>query len=264
MNDYRGYNNRFQDLFCEPPAVPFIKNRLPLLHPAFANLPVHYDSSSAQYRPNLPPPMQTKTQTEKAAYKDSHLAAPSPKTFQTLTQTLTQQLQQTGSGSSTAFQHVPPTTTLPTSNINNSIQNAGKQEITIILDDSSLSTFEPRTEWTEISAMKYWNITFDEALEKFKTTVPEPKKKPEPKYSIRDKTSWDGVYGALEFAREKYLDDGGKGGWLRSKRRLVADRIAPQVLNASINAGKLAGNDPQASPVIAAVEILLDVSLFFF
>jgi hypothetical protein len=105
--------------------------------------------------------------------------------------------------------------------------------------------------------MGFWNAIFPDAMTEFKKTK-EPRGRPTD-YSIRSPGSWDEIYRRLEAARAKYQQEGGPVGWLRKVRRTVADNITP--LAGAVGTGaKAAPNDPIATPVLAAVELVLDVS----
>ncbi|CZR49553.1 uncharacterized protein FPRO_15912 [Fusarium proliferatum ET1] len=93
-------------------------------------------------------------------------------------------------------------------------------------------------------------------MDKFKKT--DALKRPRDiNYDIRGKQDWADVYDVLESARNKYREKGGTVGWLRSVRRKVADNITPGIGVTKI-ASKVASNEPTATPVLGAVEILLD------
>lgn len=74
-------------------------------------------------------------------------------------------------------------------------------------------------------------------------------------YEIRAKRNWEDIYSQLQKAREAY--DGTRGFWGRMKRgsRTVADHSATtkQVV-------KLVPENEYVSPVLAVVEVLVDVS----
>jgi hypothetical protein len=100
-------------------------------------------------------------------------------------------------------------------------------------------------------------------MDRFKSTK-EPKGRSQTVYNIRDKTDWDSVYDTLTLAREKYQENGGSvGRWLRRVRRKAADNITPGAEVAKI-ASKVVPQNPYATPVVGAVEVLLDVRQVHF
>ncbi|KAF5847605.1 hypothetical protein GGP41_000358 [Bipolaris sorokiniana] len=113
-----------------------------------------------------------------------------------------------------------------------------------------------RPEWTDTNAMKFWNEVFPDAMIRFKSTK-EPKGRSKTVYHIRDKPNWDTIYETLELARSEYQRSGGPVGWIRKVRRKVADNITPGAEATKI-ASKLVPQDPIATPVVGAVEVVLD------
>ncbi|KAL1644142.1 hypothetical protein SLS58_004422 [Diplodia intermedia] len=83
------------------------------------------------------------------------------------------------------------------------------------------------------------------------------KGRPKPGYDIRAKDDWDGVYDLLAVARTQYQREGGAVGFLRRVRRRAADNVGPVAETTHI-ASKLTPNDSYATPVLGAVEVLLD------
>lgn len=128
---------------------------------------------------------------------------------------------------------------------------------TIMAPDSD--GIPPRPAWTTTNAMQFWTAIFPSARAKFLLETAEPKGRAKTPYDLRDKQDWDAVYETLGAAREKYKQDGGTVGWLRKVRRKVADNVAPGVEAAKI-ANKVVPNNPYSTPVLGAVEVLLDVS----
>ena len=121
----------------------------------------------------------------------------------------------------------------------------------------------PRPVLTDTKAMKFWNDIFSAAIDRFKSTK-EPKGRSQTIYNIRDKSDWDSVYDTLTLARKKYRENGGSvGRWLRRVRRKAADNITPGVEVAKI-ASKVVPQNPYATPVVGAVEVLLDVRRVHF
>lgn len=122
-------------------------------------------------------------------------------------------------------------------------------------DDNGLP---PRPAWTEIKDMAFWNSIFIAAIATFRETTKPVSGRSKTLYDIRTKNDWDAVYDTLVAARDKYQEEGGPVGWLRKVRRKVADNISPAV-HASKIASKIAPNDLIATPVLGAVEVMLDV-----
>jgi hypothetical protein len=110
------------------------------------------------------------------------------------------------------------------------------------------------------NAMLFWNTIFLAALVQFKSNpaTPEPKGRSETPYSIRDKRDWDAIYSTLALAWNEYQKAGGRVGCLRKTRRKAADNVAPLVVVAQI-ASDIAPENPYSTPVLGAVEVLLDV-----
>lgn len=126
----------------------------------------------------------------------------------------------------------------------------------------SSSKAAPRPVLTSTHAMTLWNAVFPEAMNRFKSETMEPKGRSTTLYSIRDRPSWAAVCDVLEASREKYEDEKGAVGWLRKVRRRAADNVIPAVAATAKNASKLAPDGLLSiTPVLAAVEILADVSL---
>lgn len=109
--------------------------------------------------------------------------------------------------------------------------------------------------------MRFWTKIFPKAMNKFKQQYKEePTKalrKSHVSYSIRSKNSWAEVYEELQKTREVY-DGEKKGFWGRFKqgRRWIIDHagsVRPFL--------KFVPDMDYISPVLAAVEVLLDVSI---
>lgn len=116
----------------------------------------------------------------------------------------------------------------------------------------------PRPDWANVNAMRFWNGIFLDAITEFRKTK-EPRGRSSTDYSIRSLDSWDEIYHRLEAARAKYQQEGGPVGWLRKIRRTAADNITP-LAGAAAMGTKAAPSDPIATPVLAAVELVLNVS----
>ncbi|KAL8366416.1 hypothetical protein RB595_004950 [Gaeumannomyces hyphopodioides] len=114
----------------------------------------------------------------------------------------------------------------------------------------------PRPDWAETKAMLFWNSIFPDAMTEFKKAK-EPQGQSSTDYSIRSLDSWDEIYRRLEAARAKYQSKGGPVGWLRDMRRKAANNVTP--LAGAVKTGaKAAPSDPIATPVLAAVGLILD------
>lgn len=123
-----------------------------------------------------------------------------------------------------------------------------------LLDDDGIP---PRPEWTNICAMNFWNGIFPKAMDQLRSTT-QPKGRTATIFDIRNKQDWETIYDTLEQARDKYQSEGGPVGWLRKVRRKGADNLAPVGVLVK-TASKMAPNDPYATPILGAVEVLLDV-----
>lgn len=118
---------------------------------------------------------------------------------------------------------------------------------------------EPRKLQPATEAMRFWTFIFEDSMKKFASRYTDEPKHPTKdgyNYSIRGKKNWEDTYAQLQKARESY--DGKKGFWGRVKKgfRKAADHsdTAKQVI-------KLVPDNEYVSPVLAVVEVLLDVSL---
>lgn len=116
-----------------------------------------------------------------------------------------------------------------------------------------------RNEVETTAAMQFWQGILTDALKAFKDTRAEPKGRNATGYSIREKNDWDAIYSVLESARAQYQRAKGPMGTLRSVRRKLADHIAP-LAGISKTASKLVPDNVYATPVLGAVEVVLDVS----
>lgn len=128
-------------------------------------------------------------------------------------------------------------------------------------DDQVVMLPQPALLSTETKA--FWDNIFTKSMDKFKElypTVPKRRVKSGTDYKIRDKTTWVDVYTQLQKAREVY--DGDKQGlWGRYKkgRRWMVDHSG-SIVRQGI---KLVPTNDIVSPVLAAVQVLLDVSICF-
>ncbi|KAH7309740.1 hypothetical protein B0I35DRAFT_453382 [Stachybotrys elegans] len=130
-------------------------------------------------------------------------------------------------------------------------QYATNNQVSVDSDD-----LPPRSDWTHASAMKFWNGIFPDAMTEFQKTE-EPRGRSGTDYSIRSPDNWDEIYHRLQAARDKYQQVGGSVGWLQKVRRTVANNITPLAGMAKFGA-RAALVDPIATPVLAAVELVID------
>ena len=124
-------------------------------------------------------------------------------------------------------------------------------------EPASKQQMQPRKLLPSIEAMVFWKAIFVDSMEKFKEDHPdEPKHLPKGGYNIRDKESWEQIYSQLQRARETY-DGTKKGLWGSVQRnfRRVTDNSGS--LKQLI---KFIPNNDYVSPVMAVVEVLVDVS----
>jgi len=115
-----------------------------------------------------------------------------------------------------------------------------------------------------MARMAFWNKIFAQSMARFKALHPsesEDRVKSGVRYSIRSETTWEGVYAQLQKAREAY--DGDKRGFwgkYQKPKRWLIDNSSP-VLEKGI---KFVPSGDYTSPVVAAVQVLLDVSFGVF
>jgi hypothetical protein len=104
--------------------------------------------------------------------------------------------------------------------------------------------------------MKFWDQIFDPAKTKLCEQI-ESKKVSKSGCSIRKETTWEGIYGQLQKAREKH-DGTKKGFWgsCVSRMRKVGDNT--EIIT---QATRLISDVDYVSPVLAALEVVLDVGL---
>lgn len=118
--------------------------------------------------------------------------------------------------------------------------------------------YPPRTEVETTTAMKSWQVVLADALKTFKETRGEPEGRVATGYSIRNKDDWDAIYSVLESARDQYQRAKGPVGSLRRVRRKFADHISP-FADAAKTASQIAPDSACTTPVLGAVELVLDV-----
>lgn len=112
--------------------------------------------------------------------------------------------------------------------------------------------------------MIFWESIFQKSVKRFQAlwvNAPKDRQKSGWDYSVRDKSSWESVYDQLQKARE-YYDGDTSGLWGRyakgytKKRRWLVDHSGPVARQAV----KFVPPMDCATPVIAAVQVLVDVS----
>lgn len=138
--------------------------------------------------------------------------------------------------------------------------NAELGQIGGATDDGSLP---PRPLAQPASAMQFWDSLFPLAMEQLREAHPE-----EPDnlvgskhdYRIRNKRDWDGVYEQLEHAKTNYCNvTRGFIGKARNIYRKLGQTVAQPVMTAT----KLAPDIDIVTPVLGAVQILLEVLQVF-
>lgn len=116
-----------------------------------------------------------------------------------------------------------------------------------------------------VTPMTFWDSIFHVSLDRFRTLWPdEPqgREKSGFNYSIRQKLTWEDIYGQLQKAREFY-DGDTKGLWGRhaksytKKRRSIVDHTAPIARQAV----RFVPQMDYTTPVVAAVQVLVDVNI---
>lgn len=116
-----------------------------------------------------------------------------------------------------------------------------------------------------VTPMTFWDSIFQVSVDRFKTMWPdEPqgREKSGYNYSIRKKSTWEDIYAQLQKAREFY-DGDTKGLWGRhaqsynKKRRSFIDHTTPIARQAV----RFVPQMDYTTPVVAAVQVLVDVSI---
>lgn len=135
---------------------------------------------------------------------------------------------------------------------------------TAIDDDGS--RMPARDALPETQAMRFWVHIFPDSMKKLEQDSEEPKGRSSSGYSIRTEKDWESVRRTLTKAREKYIDpsqgEGGKGKknifqrFLKKSYRKMADHS--EQLKRFTQIGE---NVEYISPILAVIDILLDVSL---
>lgn len=127
-----------------------------------------------------------------------------------------------------------------------------------MLDDSSGALVPTSASTT------FWDSIFQKSVDRFQAlwvNAPRDREKSGWNYSIRDKSTWEDVYTQLQKAREFY-DGDTKGLWGRyakgytKKRRWFVDHSGPVARQAV----RFVPQMDLATPVIASVQVLVDVS----
>lgn len=117
----------------------------------------------------------------------------------------------------------------------------------------------PRQVPATVSSMKFWDSIFPSAMDKLRDSVqtPEPKALARSEFSIRTAATWDEVIGKLEKAQLRY--DGTKQGLL--DRLKYRSRKVMDYTDGVHRIVKVVPDTDIVSPVLAAVNVLLDVCL---
>ncbi|KAL8376086.1 hypothetical protein RB595_007279 [Gaeumannomyces hyphopodioides] len=111
---------------------------------------------------------------------------------------------------------------------------------------------------SSISSMSFWTPVFPLSMSRLKELHPDrpdDRVKSAVDYGLREARSWDHVYAQLQAARERY-DGSTRGAWGRKCKnglRWIVDHSAP-----GKQAIKLVPSTEYVSPVLAAVEVILD------
>jgi len=122
---------------------------------------------------------------------------------------------------------------------------------------------ELRQAQSAISSMSFWGPIFPLSLARLKELhpdMPDDRVKSGIDYSLRNANSWEGVYSQLQGARERY-DWKTKGCWGRKYKTVLRWVVDHSALGKQFI--KLVPNMEYVSPVLAAVEVILDVSSGF-
>lgn len=178
------------------------------------------------------------------AHPETHLASPLLETTPLSVQFINHWLPETIPGFSNAMCHY-----------DTSMQQYVPNDFVVAPNTAS---YHPRTEVETTTAMQLWQVVLIDALKMFKETRGEPEGRTATGYSIRDKDDWDAIYGVLESARAHYQRAKGPVGALRRVRRKFADHISP-LADAAKTASKLTPDNAYTTPVLGAVELVLDV-----
>lgn len=113
--------------------------------------------------------------------------------------------------------------------------------------------------------MTFWDSIFQVSLDRFRAlwpNEPQGREKSGCNYSIRQKSTWEDIYGQLQKAREFY-DGDTKGLWGRhaksytKKRRSFIDHTAPVARQAV----RFVPQMDYTTPVVAAVQVIVDVNI---
>lgn len=149
---------------------------------------------------------------------------------------------------SQAVQYDPGSRKFVERNMRNNVVSTG----TPAAPASSASLIQ-RREWRQINALTFWAGIFPESMAQFNSTQ-ESYSRSKSMYDIRDKTDWHSVYETLELARKNRDSDGGS---LRKAHRRKIDRVKPGA-NAAKLESKVTSQESLATPVLDAVEVILD------
>lgn len=115
----------------------------------------------------------------------------------------------------------------------------------------------PRPPPDQIPAMKFWHSILPAAMKRLKD-IKEPTGRGQSGYSIREATKWEEINEKLDLARNVY-EPCDKARLKRMMRKMADSSVVPLQ-----QAAKLIPNTSIASPVGAAINLLLDVSNLSF
>lgn len=140
-------------------------------------------------------------------------------------------------------------------------QSVSAAEYVIGKDGTEDGTLLPRPLAQPAHALKFWDSIFSRAMDEFKNDHPvEPKNLTSSKYDyrIRTKLDWDAVYAQLELAKTNYCNET-KG--FTAKTRKVYRRLGRTIAQPMMTAAKLVPQLDVVTPVLGAVQIVLEVLL---
>jgi len=117
---------------------------------------------------------------------------------------------------------------------------------------------EPRQPPPAVAAMRFWDRLFPEAMALFQAEHQAPKRRAVAGdvYDIRDKPDWAAVYDELQRAKTVY-DGKGASRHVKKGLRVFFDKV--RIVRPALN---LLPDVEYLSPVVGALQVVLDVSLF--